>query len=278
MSRIQDILAKAEREGTMRRQAETFPAPALDSQTVSTPVNRTEGSSALDPAFEPAAEIDMPAAVEIRQATATLHPALVAALDPHAAAAEQYRAIRARLAHIEEHQPLRTLMITSPGHGDGKSVTAANLSLAMAQEPQRNVVLIDADLRSPTLHALFGIQRSPGLADLLDGSASLDEALVYVPELRLTLLPAGGAAPFPTELLGSAAMRRAVDTLRSRFDRIVLDVPAVAPLADAGTVASLADGVVIVVRAGTTQRPALERAVAAFEDNQVVGMVLNGTH
>jgi capsular exopolysaccharide synthesis family protein len=270
MSRIQDILAKAEREGTVRRPPEAY-APAAN-DAASQPMTRVAGSSALDTAYASVATAVEP---EIRQVTATLHPTLVTALDPHAAATEQYRAIRSRLAHIEEHQPLRTLMVTSPASRDGKSITAANLALAMAQEIQRNVLLIDANLRSPSVHALFGISRTPGLAELLSGNASVDEVLVYVPELHLTILPAGGAAPFPTEMLGSMAMRRAIDTLRSRFDRLVLDVPAVAPLADAGTVAALADGVLMVVRAGATQRPALDRAVGAFEPNQVVGMVLN---
>jgi succinoglycan biosynthesis transport protein ExoP len=235
-----------------------------------------DGTSALSPDYSAAEALTAAtAAAETRTAAATLHPTLVAAIDPHAPSAEQYRAIRARLAHAEEHQPLRTLMVTSPGVGDGKSMTAANLALTMAQEMQRNVVLVDADLRASTIHSLFGLSRTPGLGDVLAGRITLDEALVHVPELNLTLLPAGSEAPFPTELLGSNAMRRVIDTLRNRFDRIVLDVPAVTPLADAGTVASLADGVVMVVRAGVTQRPALDRAVAAFEDNHVVGLVLN---
>jgi capsular exopolysaccharide synthesis family protein len=272
MSRIQDILAKAEREGTMRRQPEAYAPVAVDAAPIPTPIARVAGSSALDTAYAP---IATPVEPEVRQVAATPHSALVAALDPHAAAAEQYRAIRSRLAHVEEHRPLRTLMVTSPGSRDGKSITAANLALAMAQELQRNVLLIDANLRAPSVHTLFGISRTPGLAELLAGDASVDEVLVSVPELHLTILPAGGNAPFPTELLGSTAMRRALDTLRSRFDRLVLDVPAVSPLADAGTVAALTDGVLMVVRAGATQRPALDRAVSAFEPNQVVGIVLN---
>lgn len=280
MSRIQDILAKAERDGTMRRSpAENFRSANTEPLPAPSPVTRApvNGSSALDPEYSSASEAlsAATAVADTRTAAATLHPTLVAAIDPHAPVAEQYRAIRARLAHAEEHQPMRTLMVTSPGVGDGKSITAANLALTMAQEMQRNTVLVDADLRASTVHSLFGLPRTPGLADVLTGRVTLDEALVHVPELRLTLLPAGTEAPFPTELLGSNAMRRAIDTLRSRFDRVVLDVPAVAPLADAGTVASLADGVVMVVRAGVTQRPALDRAVAAFEDNQVVGLVLN---
>jgi capsular exopolysaccharide synthesis family protein len=277
MSRIQDILAKAERDGTMRRtQTESFRATPAETMNAPSSLPSVEGTSALNPDFSAAGALAAATAVaETRTATATLHPTLVAAIDPHAPIAEQYRAIRARLAHAEEHQSLRILMVTSPGGGDGKSITAANLALTMAQEIQRNVVLVDADLRASSVHSLFGLPRTPGLADVLAGRTSLDEALVYIPELRLTLLPAGSEAPFPTELLGSNAMRRAMDTLRSRFDRVLLDVPAVSPLADAGTVASLADGVVIVVRAGVTQRPALDRAVAAFEEHQVVGVVLN---
>jgi capsular exopolysaccharide synthesis family protein len=166
-------------------------------------------------------------------------------------------------------------MITSPAEGDGKSITALNLALTMAQEIQRSVVLIDANLRAPSAHALLGVTGTPGLAEVLAGSATLDQALVYLPDLRLTLLPGGDAPQFPTELLGSAAMRRLLDTLRGRFDRLVLDAPAVAPLADAGAMAPLADGVVMVVRAGVTQRPALDQALDAFPQGHVVGIVMN---
>jgi capsular exopolysaccharide synthesis family protein len=165
--------------------------------------------------------------------------------------------------------------VTSPGAQDGKSITAANLALTMAQELQRNVLLVDADLRGASVHALFGLDQGPGLTEVLTGEATLDEALVHLPDHRLTLLPAGGIPQFPTELLGSTAMRRVTDTLRSRFDRILLDLPAVMPLADVGTVAPLADGVLMVVRAGITKRPALDEALAAFEENKVLGVVLN---
>jgi capsular exopolysaccharide synthesis family protein len=199
----------------------------------------------------------------------------VAAIAPHAEAAEQYRALRTRLMLHEDAGPLRSIFITSPGRQDGKSMTAANLALTMAQELQRTVVLVDADLRGASIHALFGLDQRPGLADVLLGDAALDDALVYLPEHRLTVLPAGNVPQFPTELLGSTAMRRAMDTLRARFDRILLDLPAAAPLADVGAVAPLADGVLMVVRAGVTQRPALDEALATFEEHKVLGVVLN---
>ncbi|HTM02131.1 MAG TPA: CpsD/CapB family tyrosine-protein kinase [Vicinamibacterales bacterium] len=280
MSRIQDILAKAEREGMTRRtQAEpTF--ASTPSAAVIAPVN---GSAALDsspyltapPPIAAVPTLDTRPAVEPRTARATLHPALVAAIAPHSAIAEQYRAIRTRMAHHEDGGPLRNILITSPGAREGKSITAANLALTMAQEFQRNVVLVDADLRGSSVHTLFGLDASPGLADVLAGDATLDEALVYLPDYRLTILPAGRTPQFPTELLGAATMRRSMDTLRARFDRILIDLPAVAPLADVGTVAPLADGVVLVVRAGITQRPALEQALGVFEESKVLGVVLN---
>ena len=288
MSRIQDILARAERDG-MTRRTQTEPVITAAPEVVA-PVR---GSSALDtaPYVAPAAsgparvrpatvtarapETARPDAAELRTARATLHPALVAAITPHSVVAERYRGIRSRITAAEEARPLRSIVVTSPGPRDGKSITAANLALAMAQEYQRNVVLVDASLRGSSVHQLFGLDATPGLADVLAGDATLEQALVYLPEYRLTLLPAGQAPKFPTELLGSAAMRRTIDTLRARFDRILIDLPPVTPLADAGTVAPLADGVVMVVRAGVTKRPALEDALDVFDDDKVLGVVLN---
>ena len=297
MSRIQDILAKAEREGMTRRtQSEPGIAPAPTTGPVLVPVS---GSSALDTSsygqspqsFEAFVGRQMTAppaetaksrstttttdVMEPRTARATLHPSLVTAIAPHSTVAERYRAIRSRLLMSEDAGPLRSIMVTSPGPRDGKSTTAANLALTMAQEFQRTVVLVDADLRGSSVHTLFGLDGGPGLSDVLAGDATLDEALVYLPDYRLSILPAGKTPQFPTELLGSAAMRRNIDTLRARFDRILIDLPPVTPLADVGTVAPLADGIVMVVRAGVTQRPALEQALAVFDDDTVLGVILN---
>jgi capsular exopolysaccharide synthesis family protein len=199
----------------------------------------------------------------------------VAAIDPHSTAAEQYRSIRTRLTLREETGPIRAIAVTSPAARDGKSITAANLALAMSQELQRSVVLVDANLRNPGVHALFAVDAVPGFSEVLSGRATLDEALIYLPEFRLTLLPAGTAPEYPTELLGSTEMRRTLDALGSRFDRILLDLPAVTGVADAGTVAPMLDGVLMVVRAGHTQRPTLDQALAAIEPDKVLGVVLN---
>jgi capsular exopolysaccharide synthesis family protein len=301
MSRIQDILAKAERDGTARRtQATTTeltpPPPSPAAFRPEKVEGRVDGTSALDSvtvsigSFSPAAIVAPPPSplatpatplagaakvADTRSVTATLHPMLVAAIAPHSEIAERYRSVRARISHREETTPVRTLMITSPHDGDGKSITAANLALTMSQEFQRRVVLVDADFRSPAVHALFGLDDAPGLAELLAGEATLDDVMVYIADYRLTVIPSGRTPVFPTELLGSSAMRRIVDTLRGRFDRVIFDMPAVMPLADAGTFAPMADGVLMVVRAGLTQRPALNEALAAFDEEKVLGLVLN---
>jgi capsular exopolysaccharide synthesis family protein len=288
MSRIQDILAKAERDGTARRtQTDFAPRPAAPAPAAPAPAPLVSGTSALEPfdsaqplpavlvGAAPAAATVTGTDAESRTAVATLHPLLVAAIDPHSPIAEEYRAVRARISHREETTSLRTLIVTSPGARDGKSITAANLALTMAQEFQRRVVLVDADFRGPTVHSLFGLSGAPGLAELLAGEATIDDVMIHLPDYRLTVVPAGRTPHFPTELLGSTAMRRAIDALRARFDRVLFDMPAAMPLADARTLAPMADGVLLVVRAGVTQRPALDEALSVFDEEKVVGVVLN---
>ena len=277
MSRIQDILAKAERDGTARR---SQPAGGFAPHAAPPAAPRIDGTAALDTAMAdalPLGEAEDAAVADAHAATPTLHPLLVAAIEPHSVAAEHYRTLRARINHREETATLRTLMITSPGAGEGKSITAANLAITMAQEPQRRVVIVDADLRGSSMHALFGLPGEPGLAEVLSGEAALEDVVLHMPDYRLSVVPAGRTPRFPTELLGSAAMRRIVDTLRARFDRVLFDLPAVMPLADAGTLAPLADGILMVVRAGATLRPALDEALAVFDEEKVIGVVLNET-
>ena len=268
MSRIQEILKKAERDGAVHR---------TRAVVVERPI-ATSGSAALaepEPLVMPP-PMPTPVAPAARHAVApSIDRRLVAALAPQSLAAEQFRSLRTRVARAENGRALRAIIITSPNKGDGKSLTAANLALTMAQEYQQRVLLIDADLRRPSLHRLFGISDTPGLSDVLMGGAALDEALVTMPDHRLTLLPAGLLPTHPAELLGSAPMRRVLDTLRTRFDRILIDMPPVAPLADVAIASPLADGVLMIVRAGVTPKPAIERALSGIDQGKVLGLVLN---
>jgi capsular exopolysaccharide synthesis family protein len=278
MSRIQEILKKAEREGSVHR------TRALDTETPSV------GQALADPPtvlIQPVAAPPPPAATgapplapvaapRVREVIGGLDHRLVAAVAPQSLAAEQYRSLRTRVTHSENGRAAaRVVIITSPSKGDGKSLTAANLALTMAQEFQQRVLLLDADLRRPSLHRLFGVAETPGLSDLLMGGATLDEALVSIRDHHLTLLPSGIIPMHPAELLGSTAMRRVIDTLRGRFDRILIDMPPVAPLADVAVASTLADGVLMIVRAGVTPKPAIEAALSNLDTAKVLGLVLN---
>lgn len=293
MSRIQEILKKAERDGSVHRtrpivpdrantavaQALVEPEPPLVDPA---PLPRVEPPpphigfapvappQAVAPAAEPAAPIAAP-----RHAHGHIDPRLVAAIAPQSVAAEQYRLLRTRVTRAENGRPCRTIIVTSPNKGDGKSLTAANLALTMAHDPQHRVLLLDADLRRPSQHTLFGLADTPGLSDVLMGGAALEEALVMIPDHRLTVLPAGLVPTQPAELLGSSGMRRVLETLRTRFDRILIDMPPAAPLADVPIASTMADGVLMIVRAGVTPKPDIERALISVDGAKVLGLVLN---
>jgi capsular exopolysaccharide synthesis family protein len=297
MSRIQNILDKAEREGTALRTSRVGtiaatpthaapplpPAPIAPMATAAVPVT-------IDIPTPPSV-VDAPPAVIVPGApsstaapaisdivhsfTTRLNPLLVAGLAPNSLAAEQYRQLRTRLAHAESAHALRSVLITSPQKGEGKSLTASNLALTMAQELQRHVVLVEADLRKPSLQQLFGLPAGPGLAEYLSGAADLKDVMKFLPNHNLTVIAAGTAPGNPAELLGSTAMRRLLDQLRTRFDRVILDTPPVLPLADVAVLAPMVDGTLLVVRAGVTPKPAIENALRGFDSSRLVGIVLN---
>ena len=169
---------------------------------------------------------------------------------------------------------MNALLVTSPGAGDGKTTTSANLALTMAQDFSHRVILVEADLRRPTLAGLCGVSPDRGLVDVLIGGAALEDVLVRIPDQNLFVLPAGQVTSRSTELLGSTIMARLIETLRNRFDRLVIDSPPVT-LADTHVLARLVDGMLIVVRAGVTSKPALEHALEGIERERIAGLVLN---
>jgi protein-tyrosine kinase len=278
MSRIQNILDKADREGVIRRVrtvADAGPAAAVVEDTATLDVEPAFVTRRVAIPGEAPEEPDVPAPSPIRVVQgARLHPRLVAAAASSGVAAEQYRALRTRIVNAD-HRSSNVVLVTSPGRGEGKSVTASNLALAMAQEYQRRACIVDADLRSPEIAKLFGIPEGPGLSDVLLGTATLEEALVTIEEYQITVLPAGRAATHPAELLGTTTMRRTLEVLRSQFDRVVIDTPSANPLADVGILTPLVDSVVLVVRAGVTETPAIHDALAAIDESKLLGIVLN---
>ena len=278
MSRIQNILEKAEREGSVRRvrtdaAVDVAPEPSMPVSPPASPLampHSAAGHSA--PTSQPAAPFLTPARLV---SGAHLDARLITASSTDATVAEQYRALRTRILNADHMSPVNVVMITSPGRGEGKTLTAGNLGLAMAQEWQRRICIVDADLRHPQMHRIFGLPDGPGLCDVLTGRATLEEALVTLEEHQVTILPAGNVPAHPAELLGTSAMRKTMDMLRAQFDRVVLDAAPAAPLADVSILAPLVDRVLIVVRSGVTTKPSIHDAVSSIEPSKLLGFVLN---
>ena len=189
---------------------------------------------------------------------------------------EAYRILRTNLLFSTETQGLRTLVVTSAMPQEGKTVIAANLAMAVAREGMR-VLLIDADLRRPSLHRLFGVARSPGLAQALADGTSLDAVTRETSISGLSLLPCGSLPSNPTDLMRGVRVRELLARIGSTYDLVIIDTPPVLPVADASIIAGASDGVLMVVRAGKTSRALTQEAcgrLAAVGAN-LVGTVLN---
>ena len=187
---------------------------------------------------------------------------------------EQYRRLAASLHHAQALHGVKVVMVTSALVGEGKTLTAANLALTLSQSYEKQVLLVDADLRRPSLQAVFGIRSGPGLTEGL--TADRERAVpVHQVSDRLGILQAGRPTSDPIAALTSERMRRLINEARKTFDWIIVDTPPVALLTDASLVASITDGAIIVVKAGHTPYELVERAVAAIGRERTLGVVLN---
>lgn len=194
-------------------------------------------------------------------------------------AAESFRILRTNLQFASVDRALRLLQITSPNPGDGKSYVAANVAVAMAQAG-RNVILVDADLRKPSQHRIFGLVNNVGVTTALIGAPSNLASLLRTTEVdNLRVMTAGPLPPNPSELLASRRLKDLMHTLMDECDIVVLDTPPVTVVSDTTVVASEADGVLLVIRAAISRRDALKHSAAALRQVQahILGVVLNGT-
>jgi protein-tyrosine kinase len=183
-----------------------------------------------------------------------------------------YCRLAAQLHQIQQTRKLTTVMIASALPGEGKSLTAAILARALSEEYGKRVVLIDADLRRPSIHSLFGLSNSPGLNDCLAGTVPVRPVRL---SNTLCVVPAGSPEPNPLERLSSSTLREFLSEQARHSDWVVIDVPPLAACPDAGVLANLVDGVVVVVRAGKTPLAAVESTIAALGRERIVGVVLN---
>lgn len=203
-------------------------------------------------------------------------PRLVMLDDPRSFGAEAYRVLRNNLHYANPDAPLRRVLVTSAGPGEGKSTTAANLAIALAQG-ERSVLLVEADLRRPSVHTLFRQPSSPGLSSYLVGDALLAAVLLKSAVANLSVVVSGPIPPNPAELLASRRMHEFLDTVSERFDIVIIDSTPALAASDACAVAPHVDGVLLVVDSGRTPEVALRRAKDRLEAvrGRIIGAVLN---
>lgn len=187
---------------------------------------------------------------------------------------EQYRRLAAVLHHAQADRGIQIVMVASALPGEGKTLTAANLALTLAESYRRRVLLVDADLRRPSVHTVFGLPNHSGLTESLRAKEDRRLTLIEVSP-RLTVLTAGRPDPDPMSGLTSPRMRRVLDEARDRFDWVIVDTPPVGLLPDAHLLASMVDGALLVVNAGGTPYQATQKAVQAIGPDRVLGVVLN---
>ncbi len=201
---------------------------------------------------------------------------LVTVTNPRLPVAEAYRTLRTNLEFASLERPLRTLLVTSPGPEEDKSVVLANLAVVIAQAGKR-VILVDGDLRRPRQHELFGLSNTVGLSTVLRGEASVALPLADGGVAGLSVLPSGPLPPNPAELLASRRMSELIATLSDQADMVLFDAPPVVAVTDAAILAGQVDGVLLVIHARQTKREHAQRAKDLLEKvhARLLGAVLN---
>jgi capsular exopolysaccharide synthesis family protein len=247
-----------------------FPAePQEDRQTIdSADVLRPEGNADGTADAMPAGETPV----------AAVPPSTKLVGDEHmlTTSREQYRRLAATLHHIQATNGIKVILVASAVAGEGKTLTAANLALTFSESYERNVLLVDADLRRPSLARTFAVPASPGLTEgLMQGE--IGPLPLHPVTARLSLLPAGKPTTDPMAGLTSRRMRELIDEARASFDWVIIDTPPVGLMTDANLLSAIADGTVLVIKANATPYHIVQRAIDALGREKIIGAVLNRT-
>jgi exopolysaccharide/PEP-CTERM locus tyrosine autokinase len=202
---------------------------------------------------------------------------LLSFLQSGSLAAEQFRKLRTYLLRFKIHGAPKTIMITSSTSGEGKTLVASNLAISISHELHTHAVLVDCDLRNPSLAKWFDLQNGKGLSDYLAGNGNASELLMKTKLEKLNLIPGGTIQDNPTELIGSKKMETLIHELRSRYpDRyVVIDSTPLLATTEPEVLAKFVDGIIVVVRAGVTPRETVKQAIANLDKGKIIGFVLN---
>ena len=268
MSRIFDALQKSNLEGA------GFDFPLVSPSAVESPL-----AAEITQTMEDEAAVCAPTDI-LRDRSLAISPSpnsrLVSMTDPISLGAEKFRFLSVRLRQMRQARSLQKVLITSVVPEEGKSIVSANLAFTLAQRKLQRVLLVEGDLRRPSLSTYFGLPNLPGISEWLQGDLGPTASLYHLENAGFWFLPAGSPPDNPSELIQSARLSELMDHLTGRFDWILIDSPPVLPLADAGVWTRSVDGVLLVVREGTAGKRQLQRGLGALEQRKLVGVVLNG--
>lgn len=206
----------------------------------------------------------------------TNEPGLIVSINPNSPRTEVYRLLRTRIQFSSKDHELKTLMVTSSQAGEGKTTTISNLAVIYAQEGKK-VLLMDANLRKPSLHRIFSQLNHQGLSTLLTGQTSLKESIQETSIGHLHLLPAGPVPSNPSELIDSTAMWELLGELEEHYDVILIDTPAMLDVSDSVIFSAMCDGVVMVAATGKVKKEHLRKAKEQLKhvNARILGVVLN---
>ena len=206
---------------------------------------------------------------------ARVEPHLVAVSQPRSAYCEQFRALRTRILQASERSQMRSLVVTSAGIAEGKTLTALNLGWLFAQNEGVRALVIDSDLRRPCATDYFGIDAREGLSEVLGGKLRLEDAIVRLDPAGLHLLPGGKPRDDVADLLSGPTYARVLSQAQRMFDYIIIDAPPLGIFTDANVLMSRADGALLVVRAGKTRYSLVDKLLEQIPREKVLGVVLN---
>ena len=252
------------------------PAPAVAAPAAAPRPVAVEPAPAKPAAASPRPAIVPAASPQIRRVKLAI-PATVPVLpfeNQNKQAAEQYRIARTKITHHPKHP--KTIGVTSPGTGDGKTVTAINLAGVLSLKASAKILLVDVDFRRSSIHALLGLPKSPGLAEVIEGICSFEEAAVEAEEYpNLNILTSGESKVNPTELLESPRWHAICERWRAEYEFVILDTPPVGVVADWDLIQLASDGIVLVFRPDHTKRGSCSKVIEAMPKEKLIGVVLN---
>jgi protein-tyrosine kinase len=272
MAKVYDALRRAEEERRRRAGDEVSPVAPLN---IDPPPAAAKLKSARPSFWQrlfkrgKARRLEAGGAAEINKRRITI-------IQPDSYVAEQFRGLRGRIDAIGAERPITTVVVTSAFPGEGKTTASVNLAAVTGLSLGHRVLLIDCDLRKPKVHTTLGLRPQAGLAEVLRNEVAIEDALMKVEGANFEVLPVRGRPSNPSELLGSPEMKKLVEEVSQRYDRVILDSPAALGLPDAKAISNLCDGVVLVVRADFTSQQDVESMLEMLDRDRILGLLLNG--